>query len=236
MDDPRPLLEWWDSVVAAEDSLVGWPTRAAQERVVPDRQISAGWMHSGYPFMCNIASAPMITDLAKLRTHGDWGFFHELGHNHQSAAWTFAGQTEVTVNFFSLYCMEHVVGKPTGEGHGALAGAKFLQALDRRLGTPPSTDPFDQLAPFVVLLHQYGWAPLKKTLASYQTDPLARKASEEAKQAEFVRRYSRHAQADLSGFFRQIGYVFPDALRDELTPLPAFDYAAWRKQYAAKAQ
>ncbi|MBM4092020.1 MAG: glycoside hydrolase family 32 protein [Planctomycetes bacterium] len=26
-----------------------WPARTAQERVVPDRQISAGWMHSGYP-------------------------------------------------------------------------------------------------------------------------------------------------------------------------------------------
>jgi hypothetical protein len=229
MDDPTPLLQWWDSIVAAEDGLVGWPARVAQERVVPDRQISAGWMHSGYPFMCHLASAPDITDLAKLRTKGDWGFFHELGHNHQSAEWTFSGQTEVTVNFFSLYCMEHIVGKPTGEGHGALNGDKLFKALDRRLGTSPSADPFDQLAPFVVLIRKYGWAPLKQTLVSYQAVPVGRKTPEPQRQAEFVKRYSRNAKADLSGFFKSIGYAVPDALAAELKSLPAFDYAAWRK-------
>jgi len=229
MEDPTALLEWWDKVIAAEDGLVGWPARAAQERVVPDRQISVGWMHSGYPFMCNLASAPMITDLGKLRTNGDWGFFHELGHNHQSADWTFAGQTEVTVNFFSLYCMEHIVGKPTGAGHRALDGEKLFKALDRRLGTPPSTDPFDQLAPFVVLLRKYGWDPLQKTLVSYQSAPLGRKMPEPQRQAEFVRRYSRNAKANLTDYFKQLGYACPDELGAELKALPAFDYAAWRK-------
>ena len=236
MEDPTALLEWWDKVIAAEDGLVGWPARAAQERVVPDRQISAGWMHSGYPFMCHLASAPMITDLAALRTKGDWGFFHELGHNHQSADWTFSGQTEVTVNFFSLYCMEHIVGKPTGTGHGALDGEKLFKALDRRLGTPPSTDPFDQLAPFVVLLRKYGWEPLQKTLVSYQAAPLARKMPEPQRQAEFVRRYSRNAKADLTGYFKQLGYACPDELCTELKALPAFDYAAWRKEPTGSKQ
>jgi hypothetical protein len=230
MDDPTPLLLWWDSIVAAEDGLVGWPARAAQERVVPDRQISAGWMHSGYPFMCHLASASDITDLAKLRTNGDWGFFHELGHNHQSAEWTFANQTEVTVNFFSLYCMERIVGKPTGLGHGkTFEGDDLFKRLDKRLGAKPSTDPFDQLAPFVVLIRKYGWAPLKQTLVSYQTVPVARKTPEPQRQAEFVRRYSRNAKANLTGFFKQIGYTLPDELSAELKALPAFDYAAWRK-------
>jgi hypothetical protein len=30
-----------------------------------------------------------------------WGHFHELGHNHQQGAWTWACTGEVTVNFFS---------------------------------------------------------------------------------------------------------------------------------------
>ncbi len=226
MDDPTPLLEWWDKVIAAEDSLVGWPARAAQERVVPDRQISAGWMHSGYPFMCHLASAPKITDLAKLRVEGDWGFFHELGHNHQSPAWTFPGQTEVTVNFFSLYCMEHIVGKPRGTGHPAIDGAKFLKCLDKRFANPPSDDPFDQLSAFIVLLRKFGWTPLQQTLASYQTAPVAPKAALEVKQAEFVRRYSRHAKANLTAYFKQMGYACPDELCKELSALPAFEYAA----------
>jgi hypothetical protein len=238
MDDPAPLLEWWDKVVAAEDGLVGWPPRTVQERVVPDRQISAGWMHSGYPFMCHMASAPTITDLAKLRTDGDWGFFHELGHNHQSKDWTFHkpfSQTEVTVNFFSLYCMEHICGKPTGVGHGGLEGDKLLKALDQRFGDPPSTSPFDQLTPFVVLLHKFGWDSLRQTLASYQEHPNPSKMTEEERQAEFVRRYSQYAKADLSGYFKRLGYACPPEVVAELHDLPAFDYDAWRKAYRPNA-
>lgn len=236
MDDPAPLLEWWDKVVAAEDGLVGWPARTVQERVVPDRQISAGWMHSGYPFMCHLESAPAITDVAKLRAEGDWGFFHELGHNHQSKDWTFQkpfSQTEVTVNFFSLYCMENICGKPRGAGHPALAGRKLQGALDRRLGEAPADDPFDQLAPFVVLLHKYGWEPLHQTLASYQTRPNRPKATEEERQAEFVRRYSQNAKADLSGYFKRLGYACPPEVVNDLRGLAAFDYDAWRKEYDA---
>jgi len=41
---------------------------------------------------------------------GVWGLFHELGHNHQSADWTFAGAGEVTVNLFTLYIFDKVCG------------------------------------------------------------------------------------------------------------------------------
>ena len=230
--DPTALLEWWDRVVAAQDELVGWPLRTEQERVVPDRQISAGFMHSGYPFMCGLTSAPLITDLEKLKAEGSWGFFHELGHNRQSKAWTFPEQGEVTVNFFSLYCMEKIVGRATGAGHPALAGEKLFKALDRRLGDPPSTAPFDQLAPFVVLLQKFGWSPMQQTLASYQTAPIDAKAALETREAEFVRRYSRNAKADLTGFFKAIGYACPDSLCAELKSLPPFDLNDWRKAHA----
>jgi hypothetical protein len=104
--DPKALLEWWDKAMALEDDLIAL-RRLAPERVVPDRQISAGFMHSGYPFMCWIdPSQKDSVDLAKLTKEGHWGFFHELGHNHQCSAWTFMGQTEVTCNLFSLYVME----------------------------------------------------------------------------------------------------------------------------------
>lgn len=234
MQNPAPLLEWWDKVVGAQDWLAGWRARQFQERIVPDCQISAGWMHSGYPIMCHLASAPKMTDLETLRKEGDWGFFHELGHNHQSPMWTFPGQTEVTVNFFSLYCMEHIVGKPRGTGHPAIDGAKFLTCLDKRFAHPPSDDPFHQLSAFIVLLHQFGWEPLQQTLASYQKSPVEPKMPLELKQTEFVRRYSRHAKANLVAYFKQMGYACPDELNKELSHLPSFDYAAWRKAFAAK--
>ena len=35
---------------------------------------------------------------------GSWGLWHELGHNHQSPPFTMEGQTEVSVNIFSMVC------------------------------------------------------------------------------------------------------------------------------------
>ena len=53
-----PSLRAEDRAVALE--------RFAPERVVPDIQISAGFMHSGYPFMCFInPSEADIVDLQK---------------------------------------------------------------------------------------------------------------------------------------------------------------------------
>jgi hypothetical protein len=221
---PAALLEWWDKVVATQDALIGWTGRLGQERVVTDRQISVGGMHAGYPFMCTLGTAAKIVDLTDLSRHGDWGFFHELGHNHQSLSWTFPGQTEVTVNFFSLYCEDQLLHQRNPQ----LVGKTLLQRLDRRLDIPPSADPFDQLAPFVVLIGKYGWEPLRETLASYQTAPVAPNAPLPSRQAEFIRRYSRHAKVDLTRFFQLIGYDCLDDLGAELGSLPAFDLIAWR--------
>lgn len=237
MDDPAVLLTWWDKVVEAEDSLIGWSGRGAQERVVPDRQISAGGMHSGYPFMCQYYAVRDITDLARLRAGGDfiWGFFHELGHNHQSADWSFPNETEVKVNLFSLYCMETIIGKPRGSGHNSIDGSGLMACLDRRFGNPPQIGPFEDLSVFIALIQTYGWEPVKKTLASYQSEPIAKGTPEEARRVEFVRRYSKNAKADLSGIFEKLGYPKSETLRAELKGLPVFDLAAWRQGRAGKA-
>ena len=59
----------------------------ALERFVVDRQISAGWMHSGYPVMAHLASSEEVLSLTSLQANGAWGPFHELGHNHQVDDW-----------------------------------------------------------------------------------------------------------------------------------------------------
>lgn len=224
LDEPKALLEWWDRVLALEDDLIALD-RWAPERVVPDVQISAGFMHSGYPFMCQLkASGRHIVDLARLSKEGDWGFFHELGHNHQRRDWTFPGQTEVTCNLFSLICMEQIVGKPTGQGHDSMKDLDGLMA--RRLATPPDMGAFEQLAPFVVLIKAHGWEPLRATLRSYKDKP-ARKSGDTTVptlQNEFVIRYGHNAKVDVSGFFENLGYPVTDETRAALKAYPAFNY------------
>jgi len=220
--DPKPITEWWDKAMELQDDLVALE-RLAPERVVPDIQISAGFMHSGYPFMCflNPSEASMI-DLTKLTTKGDWGFFHELGHNHQRTDWTFPGQTEVTCNFFSLYCMEKLVGLPRGEGHGSI---KDLDGnLVKRFGNPPNLGAFEQLAPFMALIRDHGWDPLRATLRSYAQTPA--KGDLAAKQDGFVRRYGLAAKVDVSGFFSLLGYPVSAETRDALKAFPPYRYVA----------
>ena len=236
MEDPAPLIEWWDKVVAAEDKLTD-TKRERPERVVFERQMGDGvWGHDGYPVMVMADSAAEIVDLEKLRRDGNWGLFHELGHNHQSDMWTPPGYDEVTVNFFSIYCMEKIVGKKPAQVPEQHVGLALLTAVEHCEGHAANDkdDPFDRLAPFVVLLRKFGWEPMRKTLVSYKSNPLPDGFNQQDAQIEFIRRYSRNAKSNLSGFFKRIGYPCPKTLVDELKDLPAFDYPAWRKEYAAK--
>ena len=220
LTDPKALLEWWDKAMGLEDDLIAL-RRLAPERVVPDRQISAGFMHSGYPFMCWIdPSQKDSVDLPKLMKEGNWGFFHELGHNHQCSAWTFTGQTEVTCNLFSLYVMEKLVGKPTGRGHPAME--KLDELLARRFAAEPNMGPFEQLATFVVLIRAHGWGPLRETLRSYATEAAPKGSTKEQLQDLFALRYGKAAKADVSEYFEKMGYRVEATTKSALKGLPAF--------------
>lgn len=59
-------MQLWDKIVKAEDKLAAVDDRTKPERVVFDRQISVGYMHSGYPFMCPVSAAPEGVEFAKL--------------------------------------------------------------------------------------------------------------------------------------------------------------------------
>jgi len=221
--DPVALMQWWDRVLEVQDDLVALE-RKAPERIVPDIQISAGWMHSGYPFMCHLQpSQGHMLDLQRLSTKGDWGFFHELGHNHQRRDWTFPGQTEVTVNFFSLLCMERVVGLPFGQGHGSIKDLDGL--LRRRFATPPDMGPFEQLAPFIALVRAHTWEPLRQTLRSYKDSPSAAAGAKDtpAQQNLFVLRYGRFAKSDVSAFFERMGYPVTAETKAALAAYPRFE-------------
>ena len=81
-------------------------------------QISAGYMHSGYPIMIPIDDSIKIgLDERRSAREGAWGLFHELGHNHQSGDWTFDGTGEVTNNLIVLYVFDKVLGLRFDSGH-----------------------------------------------------------------------------------------------------------------------
>jgi Peptidase M60, enhancin and enhancin-like/N-terminal domain of M60-like peptidases len=230
LDNPESLLTLWDSVVLAQDAAVALPKRHRPERIVLDRQISAGYMHSGYPIMAPIDdSAALALDEPRLRAEGSWGHFHELGHNHQDPAWTFEGTGEVTNNVLVLYVFDTVLKLPYDTGHEAIrnraARLKKIHAFQDK-GAPFAEwkiDPFLALMMYMQLYEGFGWTPLLKVLAEYRALPSSsHPRSDASKRDQWLTRYSRAVGKNLGPFLQSWGVPTSDTAREALKDLPAW--------------
>jgi hypothetical protein len=230
LDDPVALLEHWDRVLDCDAELAGIPSRRTRpERYVPDVQISVGYMHSGYPIMTHLDVAPMMVDLVKL-TQGDtaWGFYHEMGHNHQSTDWTFDGTTEVTVNLFTMYVIERLCHLPPMRGRAAPTNARQSKArAEYRAGGKDfetwKKEPFLALQMYVQLINAFGWDALKKVIAEYRTLPPAEHPkTDDDKRDEWMIRYSRTVGRNLGPFFDAWGVPVSAKAKATIANLPAW--------------
>jgi len=172
--DPVALMKFWDDVADLDAKLTALPaTRRYAERLVGDDQLCAGWMHAGYPIMIPNVTTKDLVNLDGLKAKGDWGFFHEIGHNHQNGDWTFEGTGEVTVNFFTLYCMEKMCGlTPRQTRMKNEATRSYTTWLNNN--KPYDTwkrDPFLALEMFVRIQQAYGWEAFEKLFAEYRLIP-----------------------------------------------------------------
>lgn len=229
LDDPTAVLKTWDRVLdAAADLAAISRDRARPQRYVADVQISAGYMHSGYPIMTHLDAAESMVQDAKLKS-GSWGLFHELGHNHQDGMWTFSGTGEVTCNLFSLYICETVCALPVSRGHGAIdtpkerrertqkhldTGAKFDRWKD---------DPFLALEMYIQLREAFGWEPFTRVFAEYQTlGKDSRPRSDDEKRDQWMVRMSRAVGRNLGPFFQAWGVPTSEEARTSIADLPAW--------------
>lgn len=230
LDDPAPVTEFWDKVVDACDDLAGAPSpRTSPERYVADRQISAGYMHSGYPIMTWLDVAPMVVDIAKLRREGSWGHFHEMGHNHQSPDWTFEGTGEVTENLFSMYCYAKVVGVPFDQGHPAIRDRTKLAERARAFIAAGAdyekwkSDPFLALTMYIELIDAFGWDPYKRVFREYLSLPPGQHPrTDDEKRDQWMVRMSRAVGKNLGPFFVRWGVPTSAKARAEVANLPSW--------------
>lgn len=230
LDDPDAVMEFWNKVLDACADLCGQPIkRKRPERIVCDRQISAGYMHSGYPVMTWMDVQKRFIDLKDNMKDG-WGFYHEFGHNHQAPRdWTFDGTVEVTVNLFSLYVFETVCNIPREKTRRELT--KDWQEKKRKeffaKGSPFETwkkDPFLALAMYVDMIDAFGWDAFKNVFREYRTlSNEQRPKNDDEKRDQWMVRMSRQVGKNLGPYFDQWGVPVSKSAKDSIKDLPVWE-------------
>jgi hypothetical protein len=229
LNDPAAVMTFWNAVADASADLAARPReRERPERFVADVQISAGYMHAGYPIMTLLDIPPVVVDVQRLKGnghHGVWGLFHELGHNHQSRDWTFAGTGEVTVNLFTMYVFETVCGLEPTRCHGAISDAARMKKMRAYLADPDfetwKRDPFLGLIMYIQMQKAFGWDAFKQVFAEYRRLPEPEQPrSDDAKRDQWLVRFSRTVGRDLGPFFAAWHVPVSDAARKEVAALP----------------
>ncbi|KAM6168198.1 TRPM8 channel-associated factor 2-like [Erethizon dorsatum] len=226
LTDPAPLLCLWDEMMQAIARLAAQPFPFRRpERIVADVQISAGWMHAGYPIMCHLESAQELINETGMRSRGLWGAIHELGHNQQRPGWEFPPHTtEATCNLWSVYVHETVLGIPRAQAHPALSPPEREKRIKAHLqkGAPlRDWNVWTALETYLQLQEAFGWEPFTQLFADYQTLSGLPK-DKHGKMNLWVKKFSEAVQKNLVPFFQSWGWPVQKEVAESLSCLPSW--------------
>lgn len=231
LGDPDKTLAAWDRILETSAELCGGVDRDLHraERIVFERQLSAGYMHSGYPVGApQDASATLAVDGDALLREGNWGFFHEYGHNHQHDLWALPGTVETTCNLWSVYLFEELVGKDRTEGHDAIRPLDRRQRLNayREGGRNFDRDwsMWTALETYLQVQEAFGWEPFQKVFAEYNALPEEQwPKTQQEKNDQWVIRLSRACGRNLAPFWRAWNLPLSGSVDSVLSDLPLWD-------------
>ncbi|MEJ5995389.1 M60 family metallopeptidase [Pedobacter sp. Du54] len=230
--NPSEVMKLWDLIVGGEMDLaqIKMPFYRAQ-RMVVDVQISAGAMHSGYPFMTyhspssstntvDVAANPAVL-MKPSKGGANWGFFHELGHNMQNLDWVFGGSTEVSNNFFSLYMFDRLLGG-RDDAHSAISSENTQKSMKKYFAEGVDyekwkKDPFLGLIMFRQIQESFGWESFKTFFRAYQKFAEQDiRTPENQKPDVFVTTFSKVINRNLAPFFVKWGIPIREHTQKEL--------------------
>ena len=232
LSNPTELMDWWDLALEMEHELYGYLPWPRVERAVFDAQISAGWMHSGYPFMAHDLSVAGVVNVTHMRDNGDWGMFHELGHNHQWMPSTLPGTTETGCNFASVYLMEELVGV---EGHGAVGPAQRASRMNSYFEDGSNISNWTvwtALDTYLIIKEEWGWDPITEALTVYYTLPADEVPSDGTEEFNaWVVHLSNATGYNLAPYHAAWGFPLTQATFDSLDHLPVWVDDPLRGEY-----
>ncbi|KAF3693052.1 TRPM8 channel-associated factor -like protein [Channa argus] len=224
LDRPDELAAHWDTIMRSIADLAVIPHKfPRKERFVTDVQISAGWMHAGYPVMAHKVSAAELVSVEHAKSQGLWGPIHELGHNQQRSCWEFPTHTtECTCNLWSVYVHEEVLGIKRAEAHPAMTLAeRNKRAQDYAKGgrNLSNWDMWVALETYMQLQERFGWDAFKKVFAAYHQ--MSNFPSEnKGKMNLYAETFSQTVGMNLCAFFKSWGWPIEASTEDKLSKLP----------------
>jgi len=231
LDDPDKVMQVWDGIIEKAAELCGGVDRDLYraERIVFERQTSAGYMHSGYPVAApQDKSAIQAVDARALHEEGNWGFFHEYGHNHQHDLWALPGTGETTCNLWSVYLFEEYIGKNRAEGHDAIRPLDRRQRMNAYFegGRKFESDwgMWVALESYLQVQEAFGWGPFKKVFAEYNALPESEwPKTQQEKNDQWVIRLSMACGKNLAPFWKIWNLPLSDSVMSALSDLPAWE-------------
>lgn len=231
LDDPDKVLSVWNRYLEKAAELCGGVDRNLYraERIVFERQPAAGYMHSGYPVCApQDKSVQQAVDAGSLAKDGNWGFFHEYGHNHQHDLWSLPGTTETTCNLWSVYLFEELIGKPRAEGHDAIRPLDRKQRMNAYLEGGRNFERdwsmWTALETYLQVQEAFGWEPFQKVFAEYNALPESDwPKTQQEKNDQWVIRLSKACGKNLAPFWRGWNVPLSGSINSELSALPVWE-------------
>ncbi|WP_129718089.1 M60 family metallopeptidase [Pedobacter sp. SYP-B3415] len=210
LTDPEALMKFWDEVMDADADLAIIPRkRLKAERIIADPEVAFGYMFTSPEKIVvpDDESCALMLDEQALRKKGSWGAFHEIGHRHQFTAIDFPALTEVTVNLYTMYVYDKVLGKGL-YNHGSIQNKKAaIEQIKRYLNNKPDfaiwcNEPFIALSMYVQIIEAFGWKAIFDMHRSYRNLPASSlPRSEQEKIDLWFVTISTATASDLGRFF-----------------------------------
>jgi len=226
LDHPNETMDFWDEALQMEHNLSGYTPWPRIERSVFDVQISAGWMHSGYPFMAHTASVNAVVNGTYMRQNGDWGMFHELGHNHQWMSSTLPGTTETTCNLHSVKLMTELVGVNLGQGHSALNTQSRTSRTETYFNGGSQISQWSvwtALETYLQIQEEFGWEPITAAYQEYYYNLTTQPSGDSAEFNEYTKWISLKTGYNLAPFLEAWGFPITTATKSSIEHLPVWN-------------
>lgn len=210
LDNPVKLMKFWDEVMDANAELAAISSkRIHQERIIVDNDVAYGYMFTTWERIVvpDDQSCERMLNEEFIRKNGSWGTFHELGHRHQFGYFDFPGTGEVTVNLYTMYVYDKVLGKGLFNHDNLKTKEDVMKRIKAYLADNPSyekwsADPFLALSMYVQIIDRFGWESILNVHRAYRSMPTARyPKSDQDKRDMWFLHICRSTKSNLSKFF-----------------------------------